>query len=296
MFRNSEFLRALKGDAGVDVADLEHDTVFLIGMEAGPASSEWSVQETILDTLVKAFQPSPVLTHVELFIPPGCEKESEVTFATYVGRHAGWGASFPDSRDFYTGGVHSWRAIPVRASKIVQMVRMACKAEEGAPYSLLRYLTSVPPARAVASILTDKPHSPGHCATISTRILRRSGVHFPQSSAWYSPSTLYIELSKPSRAESYAREDETENHIKSLVETERTMTAVETLLRGSDDSVEAMIISDCQIAVDHLQKQVVTQRAMGIADTVREAVLERNLARALLRWAEVQNSKTATHT
>ena len=123
MFRNSEFLQALRSDAGADLAESGDDTVFLLGMEGSPPDPGWSTQETVLDTLVKAFQPSPVLTHVELFIPPKNEENDRVTFASYVGRSAGWGSSLPDSCEFYTGGARSWRAIPVRASKIIQFLQ-----------------------------------------------------------------------------------------------------------------------------------------------------------------------------
>lgn len=303
MFRNAEFRNAWQCDIAGTAESSEQlphtddeDVIFLLGLEPSVPNADWSTSETILDSLVKAFQPAPIFTHVELFLPPS-SKESEVTFATYLGKHAGWGSSFSDSPKFYIGGTHSWRAIPVRAKSIASTARLACASEEGAPYSLMRYLTSVPPGRALAAILPNTPRSPGHCATISTRVLQRSGVHFPQSPAWYSPSTLYIELSKPTRTKRYARDDNDQHHVRSLVETERIAQSVEAILRGSDDRVRCLTLEDCKIAVDHLQKQVIAQRALEIPDPVREAALERNLAKALLRWGQVQTkaSKSATN-
>lgn len=280
MFRSAEFRNAIIREVGITNND---DTIYVLGMEVGTPNNSLSIEEIVLDALVKTLQPAPVLTHVELFIPPG-SGSNYVTFATYLGRSAGWGESFPGSRDFYLGGKHSWRAIPVRASNIVPMALMACKEEEGAPYSVLRYLTSVPPARSLASFLPDSPKSPGHCATISARVLGKAGVHLPRSSAWYSPSTLYIELSKPRRMKGYSQH--------SIVETEDTMEAVETLLRGSDDAVKAMSYDACHMAIDHLQKKVVEQHASELLDTEKEVAMERNLAKALLRWGELKKNAT----
>jgi ClpP class serine protease len=80
-----------------------------------------------------------------------------------------------------------------------------------------------------------------------------------------------------------AEEDDDRTHMKSLVEEERIAAAVDTLLRGSQDAVAAMSHAHVTDAVQSLQNAVVQELARS-DDFVRQAVLERNLARGLVRW------------
>ena len=196
--------------------------------------------------------------------------DDETTFATYIGREAGWGSSNPDA-DFYLGGEHSWRAFPVKA--VSRRARDACEAERGSPYSLRRYATSVLPGRMIASLLPSYPGAPGHCATVSARILQAAGVSLPRSSAWFSPSTLWLEMTRPSRVELMAPSPCDED----------ASLAAETLLRGSDDAVRMLTDSQCRSAIAVLQSRVVGAEV--------PVVFERQLARGLLRWGEVQRKK-----
>lgn len=256
----------------------DEDYVFMLAVEGGPPRSEWTFGERILDVLVKNFQPAPALTHVELFVPPE-GKSDETNFATYIGREAGWGSSEPDT-DFYVGGRNSWRAFPVRASQLGVRARRACENERGAPYSFGRYLTSTLPLRVFASLLSSSAKAPAHCATLSARVLKAAGVALPRSAAWYSPSTLWLELSRPSRVELMLAAESP--RVGATVEAEAALAYVETLLRGSDAAVRAMTDRQCRTAIAALQ-----QRLLAEDDDVVRVVYERQLARGLLRWGEV---------
>ena len=89
-----------------------------------------------------------------------------------------------------------WRALPVFLPHAVEAVRSAADANVDAPYSVPRYATSAKPLRRLAWLLPDADKAPGHCATLTARVLRRSGATdaVPRSSAWYSPSSLYTTL------------------------------------------------------------------------------------------------------
>lgn len=255
----------------------DEDVIFLLGIEAGPPRDDWTFGERVLDSLIRNFQPSPVLTHVELFLMPETP-DDETTFATYLGREAGWGSSEENS-GFYLNGKNSWRAFPIKASQVSKLARVACEAELGAPYSLRRYATSVLPGRVIASLLPSSAGSPGHCATVSARILQAAGVSLPRSAAWFSPSTLWLEATRPSRVDLMADSP----RVQSIVESEAASLAAETLLRGSDDAVRMLTDSQCRAAINVLKRRVVGSEV--------PVLFERQLARGLLRWGEIQRKK-----
>lgn len=260
----------------------DEDLVFLLGIEGGPVKPEWTLGERVLDSLVKKFQPDPVFVHVELFLMPS-SADQETTFATYLGREAGWGSSEPDT-SFYLNSRNSWRAFPVRSPDLAHLSRIACEAETGAPYSLARYLTSVFPARMFAPLLPSSAGSPAHCATLSARILKTAGVALPRTAAWYSPSTLWIELSRPSRVD--LMRSASSPRTRPLVETEHSQASAETLIRGSDDAVRCMTDAQCRSAVALLESRV-----LGATESVGRVVAERQLACGLLRWGEIVRKK-----
>jgi hypothetical protein len=251
------------------------DFVYLLGIEPAAPNPDWSFRERFLDMLVRNFQPAPVLMHVELFVPPR-GPEDKTQFATYVGRHAGW-ASLETDAGFYIGGRNSWRAFPVR---VEEAVRVACEQEQGAPYSLLRYITSSHPFRVLAPLLAAYHKAPAHCATLSARVLKGAGVALPRTAAWYSPSTLWLELSRPSRVEEMRLFME---GMRPAAESEASLACVEKLVRGSDAAVEALSDEECLAAVQAMQLHVLAE-----GDEVARAAHERQLARGLLRWGEVQ--------
>ena len=285
MFRNPQLARLLSPVHGEEI-----ETFFLLGLEGDDPDPNFSIGQRVIDTLVKTFQPSPVLTHVELLLPPASHRD-ESHFSTYLGRNAAYGSSFANSRDFYLGpgNIGSWRAIPVQGPQALKCARQVCSNEVNTPYSLSRYVFSVPPGRAFAGLLPDHTGSPAHCAALSARIIRDSIplyslTHYPP---WYSPSTLYLEASKPSRmAEYHSYLTETTPTVTSVAEEEEISGTLETLLRGSDAAVQALTHRACQAAINKITRQVVEQRATA-DDCVKERILEKQLGRALLRWVEL---------
>ena len=159
-----------------------------------------------------------------------------------------------------------------------------------APYSLTRYVFSVPPLRTFAVALEDNPDSPAHCAGLSARLLQEAckNVALPHPPPWYSPSTIYIEMGRPSRMEAIVKNENEMKHATSIVEDEEVEGTVETLLRGSDVAVSGLQPSLCVRAIRQLTEGVAQQRAAR-SDAVKEGILERQLARALLRYVEIAN-------
>lgn len=279
----AKFLSSLEANDDVE-------TVYLLGLEGTGADPSWSLSRKALDFMIRAFQPAPVFTHVELLLLPRTRGD-ETHFSTYLGHTAGWGSSFPGSRNFYLGSlnVNHWRAIPVQGTKIAEMLRRVCCASSKAPYSLSRYAFSVPPLRALASFLPDDPSSPAHCAGLTARLLSEAcrDVALPHSPPWYSPSTIYIELARPSRMLSITQRAAELRHQTALVEDEEIAGAVETLLRGSDLAVQTMSSQLSEKGIVHLTEIVAAQRIGSVCDAVRERILEKQLARALLRYVEL---------
>ena len=288
MFRNTQ-LKQLLGHASKEREE-EAETFFVIGLEGDEPDASFSIGHRIVDSLVKTFQPPPVLTHVELLLPPSSPRD-ETHFSTYLGRNAAYGSTFADSRNFYLGpsNINSWRATPVMGPRALKSARATCDGECNTPYSLCRYVFSCPPGRALAGLLPDSAGWPAHCAALSARIIRDSmpGFHLPHHALWYSPSTLYLELTKPSRmAEYHDLVNETTPSVTAITQDEEVNGTVEVLLHGSDRAVELLTHLQCRVAIDSMCTNVIRQRATG-SDQVKERILEKQLAKALLRWVEL---------
>ena len=143
---------------------------------------------------VRTFQPSPAMTHVELFMPPVLLDEADRTqFATAGRRPAG-------SRTGSTATTFTCTRTPTSGARC-RCLRPTRRRLRGAtcrrPYSLLTYLAGVRPFRWVARFLPDARRTAAHCATLTARILKNAlgPQHAPtQPSASYGPATLYHEL------------------------------------------------------------------------------------------------------
>lgn len=94
---------------------------------------------------------------------------------------------------WYVGGKNTWRAFPVLVPD-VDKVRNACEDEEDAPYSICRYIPSVYPFHCLSYLVSAKPKTKSHCASLVARILKTSGVKLRYPAAWYSPSTVWSEV------------------------------------------------------------------------------------------------------
>eukprot|EP00966_Prymnesium_polylepis_P117425 2713991-Prymnesium_polylepis.1 len=87
--------------------------------------------------------------------------------------------------------------------------------------------------RGLSCLLSDKPRSPAHCATLTARVLRRAiKDRLKHPSAWYGPATLFAEL----------REDLEQKQVtpESTMMTPATAYAVDSVLRHSNDDLLSM--------------------------------------------------------
>ena len=266
---------------------------YLLSLEGDEPHAKWTWWETALDTLVQSAQPAPAITHTELLLPPETAND-DMHFAIYLGKQAHWGSAFGGGRKFYLdpqGNAKSWRAVPIVGQDAVDRLRAECAKHTGTSYGpvhrLFNYPFSMPPGRSLAWLLDDTVGSPAHCASLTARCLRRAlpELGLSRPSAWYGPSTLYLELARESRMASYKQYLTGAETVKATVEVERTAKSADTLLRGSDDSVVALSHDECQCGVDLLTSKVVDAAIGG--DPTSERLMQKNLARALLRWSQI---------
>lgn len=266
-----------------------NEIVYVLALEGDSPDPNWKWWERWLDTIVQTMQPAPALTHIELIIPPTNDSD-EVHFATYLGKSANWGSGFGDSLNFYlnpSGNGRSWRAIPVMAHGATSRLRKECAEHVGTPYGnarrLFNYPFSVPPLRSLAWALADEPRADAHCATLTARCLKRAlpELYIPEASAWYGPSTLFLELARKARMVSYRERVNEMATVKSLPETEEASRVAETLLRGSDDNVRALSAAECQAGIDMLCSK--SLNASVASDVTVERLAQKQLAVALLR-------------
>ena len=283
---SSEKLRSILG------GHRESPLVYLLALEADEPSPNWTLAERVLDWLVQTFQPSPVMTHIEILIPPESdevESKGGVHFATYVGHTSGWETHFKNSAAFYLGSnAPSWRAIPVCLPEAAGRLRAECNKHVGTEYSLGRYLLAVPPGRTLACGASDAPGVPAHCASLTARCLARAfpGI-LPQASAYYGPSSLFIEMSKTSRMRRYAETLQEEATVWATVEEEETDKWINVLLRGSNESVADLTHGQCAKAVKKLTIKAINASASG--DAALRRVVEKQLATLLVRWSQIQH-------
>ena len=290
-FEQNQWARiyALNGSKQLVEESSTNQVVYVLALEGDAPDPKWRWWEQALDTIVQTVQPAPAMTHIELVVPSSRDAD-DVHFATYLGKHANWTSEFGDCLDFYLNpnrNGRSWRAVPVMAHGALSRLRKECNLHVHTPYGsayrLFDYPFSVPPLRSLAWALSDEPNSNAHCASLVARCLKRGlpELYIPEPSAWYGPSTLFLELTRQTRLESYRERMKEMDTLKSLPESEEAAQAVDTLLRGSDDSVRALSAAECRSGVDHLCSKCVT--ASTISDVTMERIVQKQLAMALLR-------------
>ena len=256
----------------------------------------WSWTEWVADRAIRIFSPDPTMAHVELVVPPIPNSAGgKVHFATYLGAAgANW-----QNRSIHDEGIEfylvengtRWRAIPVFAPSVAESMRHACDANLHAPYSIGMYATSARPLRGFSWMYTDEPKHMGHCATITSRILKEAGVGsiLTHNSAWYCPSSLYNTLSRSLGS----RLDETERAAMSSARPEACRETVDALLHGplSYATVRDLGDAKCVDAVRALTLNVCNASSTGInSDAARTS--QKELASALLRWVLLRYDKT----
>lgn len=260
----------------LDSATVE-DFVFALFLECRDEPTPGaSAAENALSGLIMACQPSPSIAHVELFLADG---KGDPHFATYLGRKSGWGFSFGGESTFYTDlNAGLWRAVPVYNKGLAARLRHELKLHVDTPYSLGRYACSVPPLRAFASWLPDRPGDPAHCAALTARCLKRAlyslgnKALIKRASPWYGPTTLLLELSSCSARLGGVEKQEVSEEFGGCVNN---------LLHASSDVVSGLTTEQKNEAVSHLAKRACCAAQSG--DSVAIKIAQKQLAVSLLR-------------
>jgi len=240
-----------------------HECVALMVMKADATSKDATFTEALVDYTVQFGQPYPAVTHVELWIGDRPTEPTEDNhFSTYLGAKKGalWTSGLTDSKKFYSST--AWSAIPIFAADVERRVRSECNLHCGTPYppatTLWQYPMSIWPLRGFAGFLDDRINAPAHCAALSARILRSAlpEIALPQSSHWYGPSSLYLELSTPERMERALAAQRPV--VRSQAEEEEDDRLADTLTLHSDDEVIEMSTSDARQALHALSIKVLS--------------------------------------
>jgi hypothetical protein len=296
-FRNDEITALLRAKLSqTDEVELEGsaalqsscDVSYAIFLEPREEPDpEWGLGEWLVDEAIRKFSPSPVLAHCEIVTPPIPHSAGgRVHFATYLGcGGADWQnmRSKEDGISFYLIENGSrWRAVPVFGPNAAANVREAAQSNLHAPYSLAMYPTSASPLRSFAGMWSDQPGHKGHCAVITARVLKQAGVGstLRHPSAWYSPSSLYNELSSTAAAPLA----DAERQLLTSVTPVKCASTIDTLLHApmSYSTVRGLGDSACVDAVRALTLKVCAAAEAG--DPVASRIAQKQLGTALLRW------------
>lgn len=175
-----------------------------------------------------------------------------------------------------------WRALPVFGPNAAQAVREAAQNNLHSPYSIGMYLTSARPLRTFSSVWGDQPGHMGHCATITSRVLKQAGIGsgLRHCSAWYSPSSLYNDLQSSVGA---PLADDERQALASVTPTTCAQT-IDTLLHAPMSYATVRELGDnaCIDAVRALTLKVCATAEAG--DPVASRIAQKQLGTALLRW------------
>lgn len=266
--------------------DLSGDVVFALFLEPH-ASEDAHVAPSLFDRAlsfaVANLQPSPVMAHVELVVPPPPTTDGPINFATYIGARSGWNVDTKSNHQYYlsvTAG--KWRAVPVFGTHAARLVREACDESCDVPYSLFRYVTATRPVRFFADMVPDGPRSPAHCATLTARVLRRAlGAALDHRGAYYGPATLYAELCRDLAERNIAPDSTSVGAA--------TQQGVTTLLQGTIPDVAHMTDAMMLPAIRALTLKAAA--AEGAGDSAAQRITQKQLATALLKWSLVKTSR-----
>lgn len=276
------------------------DVAFALFLEPHPVDAPpLSRIETVTERLIQACSAEPALVHVELLVPPVPDSGgNKVHFGTYLSPpfKAGWQGLSDRDRDnnieyYLVSNGSRWRALPVFISHAVDAVREAADRNVDAPYSVMRYATSARPLRRLSWLLSDADKAPGHCATLTARVLRHAGATdaVPRSSAWYSPSTLYSTLLEHAGTRLAGKDRE---QMGTVASAESTHTAG-VLIRGplSYDTVRSVGDARAIDAVRALTLRVCN--AASAQDAVASRNAQKDLAQVLLRWVLLRDEASS---
>ena len=276
---------------GIDTAQSCDIGYVLFLEEAEEADPSWNTAEWFADTLIRTFSPAPSnIVHCELVVPPIPDSDmGRVHFATYLGSE---GADWQSRGPLRASGVHwylvengaRWRALPVFGTNCANALRQAAERNVDAPYSVAMYATSARPLRSLAWLWGESAGHKGHCATLTSRILKEASVDttLTQSSAWYAPSSLFSALLQ-SMSTRQAVDSEVQSSL-TTTDSEACDAAVDTLLHAplSYQTVRELGDARCIDAVRELTRRVVACSESGRVEDGRTE--QKELATALLRW------------
>ena len=110
------------------------DVVYALFLEPSDVKDKrMSIAESLIDSAVRYFQPSPTMIHCELIVPPNVdEKTNKTQFATYLGRKAAWQTDKEDGFGYYLKEkANQWRAVPIFAPNAANRIRSEADKEDG---------------------------------------------------------------------------------------------------------------------------------------------------------------------
>lgn len=267
------------------------DSAYLLFLEppSEDVEAQQSLSQRVLDYAIRAFQGHPKLMHVELLLPPSPTEQHLLHFATYIGSKSGWQLGHANNVDYYLRGENAgrWRAVPCFGVDAVARIRQECEMERGVAYSLARYASSVYPFRALSSLLPAERRTAAHCATLTARILKNAlGDASPvnENANWYAPSTLYHAVASHAAAVSAAWPVDALD--------DKVSQSIERLLRSPETPATVAEVGDeaCAQSVRALTLRVCSELQGG--DPVSNALVQRQLATALLRWTILRDSES----
>ena len=177
------------------------DVAFAVFLEPPEETDPYmNIGEKFVDSMIQRFSQKPTMVHTEIVIPPFANKKStKIHFATYLGSHAAYQNEYDavSGVDFYLiRHGRRWRCLPLFGKNAAEDLRRACDANVGSAYSLMMYPTSSHLFRNWSWIWSDGPMHKGHCATLTSRVIRQAGIQcgVVHKSPWYSPSSLYASI------------------------------------------------------------------------------------------------------
>lgn len=257
------------------------DVVFALFLEPhDEAGKSPSVFDKFIKYVVSHFQPSPVMVHVELVVPRAPGSDDPVNFATYIGDRSDWQKNKANNASYYLEETaNKWRAVPVFGNHAARLAREACNKSCNVQYSLFKYVTAAWGIRSFAAMVPDGDRKPAHCATLTSRVLKRAvpgAIHHP--SAWYGPSTLYLDLISTLRSHSIYPNSTAIGSAAGMVDV---------VLRHRDEDFERMEEQDVLQAIRVLTLK--TAAASASDDLAMQVMSQKQLAVALLRWSVLKN-------
>lgn len=280
---------------------LETATVFVLALKPEGSGRHRSVgvSAKIIDFMVRTIQPGwPVYAHVELVMPsagrPGM-------FATYYSPGETSGAEWQHPQTYQEVGyylrhnVGAWSAVPIHVTEAeAEAMKEAANAARGAPYSLLRYITSWYGARMLSGLLPKGGRVSGHCATIVARVVKAGKPDaLPRAEGFYGPSSLVAALnariasvgsSQPLPVVGVPVEFKPPHpdvETKDLARAYTVAMGDNILLHGSDADVRAMSSSHKNAVLDMLSDRVSESRSITELQ-MNETILARALLRSVL--------------